>query len=92
MSKTKRTAYETATREYDDAIKCAEALLFNLKEAARRPAKDPKNWGHAGDAAHYRARIEELLIGLYGIDEPTEEQNHAEARRRVGIAVDRDWE
>lgn len=84
-------AHETATKEYDDAIQLAKVLIFKLKEGKRAASANPKNWGHAGTAAHIRGKLEELLAGLYGIDADTEEEINQEVRRQAGITVIRNW-
>lgn len=90
-TRTTRTARDVARQEIADAVTVAEALIKQLQDLDGYSAQRPKDWGYAGTGAHVRARLEELYIGLSDIDCDTEEENHREARRATGIALDRDW-
>ena len=87
-------AFTAGDQEYADAIRLVQVLEYKLEERRCKIAHDPRNWGHVGDAAHVRTKLEELLVNFYPeIDQQyaTEEEAHREVRRQAGIAVERSW-
>lgn len=90
--KMKNTALETARREINDAKTLAGLLVYKLGELERKATQHPRHWGYAGDGAHIRGRLEELLAGLYGFDGDTEEDIARQVRSQAGIKLTRDWE
>lgn len=71
-------AAQTVTAHNNDSRKLLELIAYKLEQCDNACKDGRVNWGHAGDAGHYRSKLLELVVGF--TISPDEDEPEAEAR------------